>query len=421
MKKILSVSLLSMTMLVSLQNLAHANTTQSGETRQSVKANAGNGFYYPANRWSYQHMQQLYPSANVDSQHYSNGLPKKLQNLDDLMVKDGRGKQVKLTQYLEETYTDSFVVVKDGQIIYEKYLNGQDERTRHQMMSVTKSISSTAIQPLIDEGKIDPNAKVTKYVPELAGSAWADATVQQVRDMLVSLDYTENYDDPKSGFNNYLRAMGFTAPDTEFKNTIGIHKFLQGIKKGKGEHGTIFNYATPNTDVLCWIAQKASGKNAETLIDQNLWSKLSTIRDAYLLVDRQGQAFCGAGSNATAVDLAKFGMIMANDGKLGNQQIVSKKYVDEVIKGGSKEAFDNSHYAHFESTKGWTYKDQWWIRNNPNHAFAAVGIYDQIVYVDPTAKVVVVKQSSRKVAEKDDDDTAVYTVIDTIISKLDHK
>ncbi len=73
-------------------------------------------------------------------------------------------------------------------------------------MSVTKSFFGTIAAMLVAEGKLDANALVTQYVPELKDSAFGDATVRQVLDMTTGLQYSEAYADPKAEVWNYARA-----------------------------------------------------------------------------------------------------------------------------------------------------------------------------------------------------------------------
>lgn len=416
MNRSLNFSIFSL-VLLSTSTLASSSAAPA-ESPEPETVSASNGFYYPANRWAYQHMSHLYPTATLDK---GTGvvfpLPESLKNLDNLPVKVSDGKTLPLAEVLAKSFTDAFIVVKNGNVIYEKYFNGQNARTRHQMMSVTKSVSSTAIQPLISQGKIDPAAKVTRYVPELAGSAWADASVEQVMDMTVSLDFTEDYDDPNSGFNRYLKAMKLAGNMTTRSDTEGMHHFLQSIKKGKTPHGQIFSYATPNTDVLCWIAERVSGQSAYQLIENNVWSKIGAERDAYILLDQHNIPFCGAGFNATALDLARFGSVMAAGGKLNDKQVIDPSFIEAIKQGGSHQAYERSHFSHIPFLQGWTYKDQWWVRGNSNHAYAAIGIYGQTIYIDPTEKVVIVKQTSRKVAMNSDDGD-FFNAVDSIIKHI---
>ena len=61
---------------------------------------------------------------------------------------------------------------------------------------------------LAAEGKLDPSAPVTRYLPEMAGTAYGDATVREVMDMTVGVKYSENYADPKAEIWDYSRAGG---------------------------------------------------------------------------------------------------------------------------------------------------------------------------------------------------------------------
>ena len=73
--------------------------------------------------------------------------------------------------------------------------------------------------------------------------------------------------------------------------------------------------------------------------------------------------------------------------------------VEAFIAGGDRKAL-----AAFASTgpmKGFSYKDQWWVTHNEHGAFAALGVYGQLLYIDPTANVVIVKQGSMDAAETD--------------------
>ncbi|WP_163276871.1 serine hydrolase, partial [Klebsiella aerogenes] len=74
--------------------------------------------------------------------------------------------------------------------------------------SLTKSIVGTLAAVLAAQGKLDPSALVTRYVPEMAGTAYADATVRQVMDMTIGVQYSENYADPNAEVWNYARAGG---------------------------------------------------------------------------------------------------------------------------------------------------------------------------------------------------------------------
>lgn len=111
-------------------------------------------------------------------------------------------------QSVAANYTDGVVVMHRGAIVYERYFGALKPEGQHIAHSVTKSFVGTIAATLITEGKLDPNAKVARYLPELKDSAFGDATVRQVLDMTTGLEYSEVYADPKSDAWNFVRAGG---------------------------------------------------------------------------------------------------------------------------------------------------------------------------------------------------------------------
>lgn len=82
-------------------------------------------------------------------------------------------------QSLAATYTDGIVVLHHGKIVYERYFGVLKEDGQHAAMSVTKSVIGTLGATLVAEGRIDANQRVDHYVPELASSAFGDASVRR--------------------------------------------------------------------------------------------------------------------------------------------------------------------------------------------------------------------------------------------------
>jgi len=169
--------------------------------KQITKANALQT--PPFIRWSYQHMRMFYPSANVPAADVPVPLSKTIDwNFEKgVKVKEPKGKTKSLDAFMKETWTDALVVIRGNEIVYEKYLNGMTPNTPHQMMSATKSFGGLLGLMAVADGKLKESDPVTKYVPELKtkDGAFADATFGQVLDMTNSMDFTEVYDDPRSG------------------------------------------------------------------------------------------------------------------------------------------------------------------------------------------------------------------------------
>ena len=86
-------------------------------------------------------------------------------------------------------------------------------------------------------------------------------------------------------------------------------------------------------------------------------------------------------------------------GSWKGKQVVDTAVVDGFIAGGDREAF--MAFASDGPQKGYSYRDQWWVTHNDHNAFMAMGVFGQLIYIDPTANMVIVKQSSQPKAQND--------------------
>ena len=140
---------------------------------------------------------------------------------------------------LEETYTDGIAVLHRGKLIYERYFGALDAWRPHIAWSVTKSFFGTLGEVLVAEGKLDENAPVSKYIPELKDTAFGDATVRQVLDMTVGVKYSENYADPKAEIIDHIRAGGLVPRPAGYAGPTSFYGFLKTLQKD-GQHGEAF-------------------------------------------------------------------------------------------------------------------------------------------------------------------------------------
>ncbi|MFM9034989.1 MAG: serine hydrolase domain-containing protein [Mycobacterium sp.] len=375
----------------------------------------------PYNRWAYQHMRTVFPSAAV-----SNGadvLPLHTEidsGITELEVARADGSRADFATFLRETYTDSLLVATPERLVYEFYSNGMHPRQPHQMMSVTKSFAGLFALMAAAAGELDENARVAAMIPELAGaSAFADATARQVMDMTNSMDFNEDYADPSSGIARYGMALGLLeipgAPPAE-----GLYDFLATLGRDPAhEHGAVFHYQTPKTDVVNWLTNRATGRSFQDQMSQVLWSPLGTDGETYVLLDRCGTLVAGGGLNATPHDLTRFAMMLLNDGTAGGRRIVAPAIIDTLEAGGSREAFAAGPEATGAYARDWSYRAQWWVRHTPGReAISAIGIHGQWVYVDRRRGVAIVKQSSQPVSSDPDADAFILGAFDAIVDRV---
>ena len=126
----------------------------------------------PWNRWSFQNIRQILPTANIKhDKNYISSLKYNLQNIDDVTFDDVNGYNTTVSKMLNDTYTDGFLVHIDGEIIHESYYNGMQPNSLHIAQSVSKSVTSTVAGILIGRGLLDPNELITHYLPELRNTA----------------------------------------------------------------------------------------------------------------------------------------------------------------------------------------------------------------------------------------------------------
>lgn len=354
---------------------------------------------FPRNRWALSHMRELLPTVSVwrgSGRRMDLGTPAATDEatIDDMVFDDLTGQRRRWAESLEETYTDGIAVLHRGRLVYERYRGVLRPELPHACFSITKSYAATLAATLIYERVLDQNRTVPYYLPETAGTAYADATLRQVLDMQVGVAYTEDYADPASSIWDYTRAGGLRPRPADYRGPAGYHEFLLSLRKD-GDHGVQFAYKTVNTELLCWVMQRATGLPLAELLSRRLWSPLECEEDGYLSVDSEGVAMGGAGLAVTLRDLARFGEMMRCDGASPDRQIIPEAVVAGIRRGG-----DPQKLAAAGPTllSGYSYRDMWWVSHDEHGAFEARGIHGQRLYVAPGAELVVARLGSHPIA-----------------------
>lgn len=364
---------------------------------RTLRFDDGSYFQFPALRWSVSHFRQLMPTINVSrGLSAPRALPRALRNdIDDVRFTPINGKQtMSWKESLAANYTDGIVVLHQGRIVYERYFGVLQADGQHGAMSVTKSVVGTLGAMLVAEGRIDANKKVADYVPELAQSAFGNATIRQVLDMTTGLKYSEDYADPNAEVWAHAQAGSPLPKPKDYSGPRSYYEFLQTVQP-RGRHGEAFGYKTVNTDVLGWVIARVTGRNVAELLSERIWRRLGAEQDAYFTVDSIGTPFAGGGLNTGLRDLARFGEMLRNNGRFNGQQIVPKAVVDDIRRGGDKEAFAKANYS---LLPGWSYRNMWWVTHNEDGAYTARGVHGQTIYIDPKAEMVIVRYASNPVA-----------------------
>lgn len=363
---------------------------------------------YPFNRWSFHNLGAIANTLMVPRAGAIQPLADAANPaLGQLQVTDGYGKQRSVDEILASEDTDAFVVLQGDQLLMERYYNGMSRYDQHIWFSATKSLTTTALGILVAEGKIDINASPAEYIPELKGSGFERVTIQEVLDHSTAIDFKENYTDYSSDFfQHYAPAMKMAflpgAQDIQPGETdvYGIYDFLARFIKPDPalKPNQAFDYNSANADLAGWLISRVSGMPYHKFIQQHIWAKLGTEHDAYIAADRALMAIATGGMNSTARDAARFGRMILNRGQVNDEQVIPADWVDASLAIGEHDKAKMKANAKYQDNSWIAYKNMWWIIDETQGEYAAVGIHGQVIYINRAANVVIAYFSSQPTA-----------------------
>jgi CubicO group peptidase (beta-lactamase class C family) len=328
------------------------------------------------NSLMFRSMDTLFTTRSVARSGQVWNLPRSDHPLD--FTYEWQGRTLPAEEFLERTYTNALLILKNGSIVSEIYRNNMDVRTRHIAWSMTKSITSILVGCALEEGRIDSlDMPITHYLPELSEGAYNDVSIRHVMQMRSGVDYEERYDfgNPGVAASNHIAAL--------VRNTARFVDVARTLDRSH-EPGEHFQYKTIDTAVLGWLVERVTGSSVAAYTAQCLWEPLGAEADGFYIMDGQpgaGREFSGAGFNATLRDYARFGQMVLDGGVANGKRIVSAEWIADSTQPNGPE--DNRFGG---------YGLQWWTMGSSD-AFAAIGLQGQYVYIDPASRTVVVKLS----------------------------
>ena len=354
---------------------------------------------FPQLRWTYSHMRETLPTATVARAAKPWLLPSAPRDdIDSVSFQpqpnSGFDGPMTWQQSLAANYTDGIVVLHKGRIVHERYFGALAPAGTHIAFSVTKSFVGTLVAMLAEEGRIDLAAPVTLYLPELAASGFAGATVRDLLDMRSGIRFSENYTSPTDDIAVYTVAGGFVPRPAGWSGPGNFCDYLVTVGREAAPGGN-FHYQTANTEVLAWLLRRVTGKPLRELLAERLWQPMGAEQDAYFAIDSNGFDFGGGGLCASLRDMARFGEVMRLGGIANGQRIVPAVVVADIARGGDKAAFATAAYTRLP---GASYRSQWWCLHNEHGAYSARGVHGQAIYIDPRAEMVIARFASHPLA-----------------------
>jgi hypothetical protein len=353
--------------------------------------NLSNWRQSPYSQWSFHHVREVVPTENIPAARETVAdWPVAEHRLDQLSFEGANAETWSLDQLNQSTCTDALLVAHQGKLVHEWYAHDDMGRQPHIVFSVSKSITATLAGVLVEQGLLDPGKPVLDYLPGLGESAYADCSVQQVLDMTVSLDFDEIYTATDGKFVEYRISTGWH-PGAIDQIDLGLHDFLISLERGNDPHGQVFEYKSPNSDLLGWILETVAGERLANLFAKYLWQPMGAEADACITLDRKGAARSAGGFCAMPRDLLRFGELMRNQGRVGDRQVIPEAWVEDCRAGGDPEAWQRG--VTVERFPNGSYRNKWYQTGNAHRAFCASGIHGQWIYIDPIDEVVIVKLS----------------------------
>ncbi len=354
---------------------------------------------FPQSRWALSHMRELCATTNVwrgtEAAADLGAIdPATAAAIDAVQFEDSTGRRRTFGGSHHDVYTDGILVLHRGRCVYERYLGALEAHIPHACFSITKSYAATIAATLIHEGVLTDTRLVSHYLPEMADTAYGDATLRQVLDMQIGVDYSEEYADPQAEVWAYARAGGLRARPPGYSGPDNFYESLLTLRK-KGDHGVAFAYKTVNTEVLCWVMKRVTGSRLETLLSDRIWSRIGCEQDGYLTVDSIGVAMGGGGLSASLRDLARFGELMRCEGAARGHQVLPAAVIADIRRGSDPAKFAMAGYTRLA---GYSYRNMWWVSHDPLGVFEGRGIHGQRLYVAPAAEVVIARFSSHPIA-----------------------
>ena len=332
----------------------------------------------------FRNIDQLYPTRLIAAGESVLALPESLTELGDVAV-NHEGRVMTVNDYFTDRNVAGLLVIKDGEIRYERYGLGNDAASRWVSFSVSKSVVSMLVGAAIRDGYIhDLDEMVSDYLPRLKGSPYDEVTIGELMQMASGVAWNEDYADRKSD----VATINY--------QTLALYEQLRN-KKRVADAGQVFNYNTAETNPVGTLLRAAIGNNLSTYLTDKIWQPFGMESDAnWRLTEPGGGEFGGCCISATLRDYGRLGLFALNDGRTASGvEILPENWMKESTTP-SKSA---GYYGYF-----------WWL--NADGSYSASGIFGQAIYVNRQENLVIALHSARETAGGGFDlQSAMFTAI----------
>jgi CubicO group peptidase (beta-lactamase class C family) len=305
---------------------------------------------------------------------------------------EAMGEWHETADFLREVTTTGLMVVHGGRVVHEEYWEGNRADTQVAIFSCTKSFISTLIACALRDGHIrsldDP---ADLYAPELKGSGYEGVRIEDILQMSSGVRWNEDYGNPNSDVARfgaaYLEARSFDDVCASLPREFAPGNFNR--------------YNSCDTHVLGMILARATGVALSDYLGAEIWQKLGMEDDGFILVDGRGTEAAGMGLQVTLRDMAKLGQLMLRKGMTpGGEQILPPGWYEACSTAAKPHLVPGERSS---ANYPWGYGYQWWLPDESG-VFSALGVYHQMIWVDPHHDVVIAKTTAYPAYGQDHED-----------------
>lgn len=316
---------------------------------------------------NFRQMEKLFPTHVVKAGGKARALPAGAPL-------DGLGGAAAVDEAMARLNVAGLLVLQDGKVRLERYARGFGPGQRWTSFSVAKSLTSTLVGAAVKDGFIksidDP---VVRYIPELKGSAYEGVTVRHILTMTSGVRWNEDYTDPKS---DVARMFATPAPAGQDATVT----YLKTLRR-EAPPGTKWVYKTGETNLIGVLVRRATGRTLASYFSHKIWRPYGMEADAFWQIDESGQEVGGCCLSMTLRDYGRVGQFILEGGKARGKAVVPAWWVAEATRKQAE-----------IGAPGRGYGFQWWT--GAEGTFDAVGIFGQMIHIDPKRRLVVVMSSA---------------------------
>lgn len=319
--------------------------------------------------WGYRIVDRLF-AHRIIARGEARPLPRG-QEIAPVYIADGAPRDV--AEFMDRNFIAGLLVLKDGAIVLERYGLGLREHDRWSTMSTIKSMTAMLVGAAVHDGAIASiDDDVTRYLPDLRGSAYDGVTLRHLLTMSSGVRWNEDYTDRNSDVNRYSKSMADRVPG-------GVLKLMAGLPRANSP-GSTFLYNSGDTFLLGAALTRAIGMPLADYMSAKIWRPAGMECDGfYTLESEGGQEIGGSRAGMALRDFGRFAQFVLDDGVIAGKRILPEGWVDAVAAPAFVVPEPQAGVTH--------YGYSWWLRDG---CMSALGFAGQRIDVFRSDKLAIV-------------------------------